>query len=84
MCKRLTYLGAGFTTYASAVFNFVPALAMEFYAALRGGNLARCEAILDDFFYPFMAIRNRQRGYAVAAIKAGGCRASMRARCARL
>ena len=65
------YLGAGFTTYSSAVFNFVPALAMEFYTALRGGNRARCEAILNDFFYPFMAIRNRQKGYAVSAIKAG-------------
>jgi 5-dehydro-4-deoxyglucarate dehydratase len=65
------YLGAGFTTYSSAVFNFVPALANEFYAALRGGDRATCERILKDFFYPFMAIRNRQKGYAVAAIKAG-------------
>ncbi len=65
------YLGAGFTTYSSAVFNFVPALAQEFYAALRGGNRDRCTAILNDFFYPFMAIRNRQKGYAVSAIKAG-------------
>jgi 5-dehydro-4-deoxyglucarate dehydratase len=65
------YLGAGFTTYSSAVFNFVPALANEFYAALRGGDRATCERILVDFFYPFMAIRNRQKGYAVAAVKAG-------------
>ena len=65
------YLGAGFTTYSSAVFNFVPALANEFYAALRGGDRATCTPILTDFFYPFMAIRNRQKGYAVAAIKAG-------------
>jgi 5-dehydro-4-deoxyglucarate dehydratase len=65
------YLGAGFTTYSSAVFNFVPALANEFYAALRGGDRAVCERILKDFFYPFMAIRNRQKGYAVSAIKAG-------------
>ena len=65
------YLGAGFTTYSSAVFNFVPALANEFYAALRGGDRATCTRILTDFFYPFMAIRNRQKGYAVAAIKAG-------------
>lgn len=65
------YLGAGFTTYSSAVFNFVPALANEFYAALRGGDRASCERILKEFFYPFMAIRNRQKGYAVAAIKAG-------------
>jgi 5-dehydro-4-deoxyglucarate dehydratase len=65
------YLGAGFTTYSSAVFNFVPTLAVEFYKALRGGNRARCEAILKDFFYPFMAIRSRRKGYAVAAVKAG-------------
>jgi 5-dehydro-4-deoxyglucarate dehydratase len=65
------YLGAGFTTYSSAVFNFVPALATQFYAALRGGDRATCERILKEFFYPFMAIRNRQKGYAVAAIKAG-------------
>lgn len=65
------YLGAGFTTYSSAVFNFVPALANEFYAALRGGDRAGCERILKEFFYPFMAIRNRQKGYAVSAIKAG-------------
>ncbi|GGO38054.1 putative 5-dehydro-4-deoxyglucarate dehydratase [Gemmobacter aquaticus] len=65
------YLGAGFTTYSSAVFNFVPSLANEFYAALRGGDRATCEQILNDFFYPFMEIRNRAKGYAVSAIKAG-------------
>ncbi|MFT4161015.1 5-dehydro-4-deoxyglucarate dehydratase [Shinella sp.] len=65
------YLGAGFTTYSSAVFNFVPALANEFYAALRAGERVTCERILKDFFYPFMAIRNRGKGYAVSAVKAG-------------
>ena len=65
------YLGAGFTTYSSAVFNFVPGRATEFYAALRGGDRANCERILNDFFYPFMAIRNRSKGYAVSAVKAG-------------
>jgi 5-dehydro-4-deoxyglucarate dehydratase len=65
------YLGAGFTTYSSAVFNFVPGLANEFYAALRAGERATCERILTEFFYPFMAIRNRAKGYAVSAIKAG-------------
>ncbi|RVG07947.1 5-dehydro-4-deoxyglucarate dehydratase [Sinorhizobium meliloti] len=65
------YLGAGFTTYSSAVFNFVPGLALEFYKALRTGERGRCEEILNDFFYPFMAIRNRAKGYAVSAVKAG-------------
>ncbi|MEZ5450068.1 MAG: dihydrodipicolinate synthase family protein [Thiolinea sp.] len=65
------YLGAGVTTYSSAVFNFVPGLAQEFYRELRAGNTARTEEILRDFFYPFMQIRNRSKGYAVSAIKAG-------------
>jgi 5-dehydro-4-deoxyglucarate dehydratase len=65
------YLGAGVTTYSSAVFNFVPALAVEFYNELRAGNRARTEEILKSFFYPFMKIRNRNKGYAVSAIKAG-------------
>ncbi|MGG7519115.1 5-dehydro-4-deoxyglucarate dehydratase [Allorhizobium undicola] len=65
------YLGAGFTTYSSAVFNFVPDLAVDFYRALRAGDRAFCEALLNDFFYPFMAIRNRGKGYAVSAVKAG-------------
>ncbi len=65
------YLAAGFTTYSSAVFNFVPELAVRFYKALRAGRRAECEEILKTFFYPFMAIRNRSKGYAVSAIKAG-------------
>jgi 5-dehydro-4-deoxyglucarate dehydratase len=65
------YLGAGVTTYSSAVFNFVPALAQNFYKALRAGETATTNKLLVDFFYPFMNIRNRQKGYAVSAIKAG-------------
>ncbi len=65
------YLAAGFTTYSSAVFNFVPQLSVRFYKALRAGRREECEAILRDFFYPFMGIRNRNKGYAVSAIKAG-------------
>ncbi|KJF65240.1 hypothetical protein RS75_24310 [Rhizobium nepotum 39/7] len=44
---------------------------MEFYKALRAGERAKCEKILIDFFYPFMAICNRAKGYAVSAIKSG-------------
>ncbi len=65
------YTGAGFSTYSSAVFNFVPGLAQDFYKALRAGDRDRMTAILNGFFYPFMAIRDRGKGYAVSAIKAG-------------
>ena len=65
------YLGAGFATYSSAVFNFLPELAIRFHAALRAGDRATCESLLLSFFLPFMALRSRRKGYAVSAIKAG-------------
>ncbi|MDT0684346.1 5-dehydro-4-deoxyglucarate dehydratase [Roseicyclus sp. F158] len=65
------YLAAGFSTYSSAVFNFVPRLAIEFYDRLQAGERGRCEEILNDFFYPFLKLRDRKAGYAVSAIKAG-------------
>jgi 5-dehydro-4-deoxyglucarate dehydratase len=65
------YFAAGVTTYSSAVFNFVPELAQTFYSALRGGNQATVDRILKEFFFPFVALRNRKKGYAVSIIKAG-------------
>lgn len=65
------YLAAGFTTYSSAVFNFVPDLAQLFYGGVRSGDRALCETILREFFYPFMSLRGRRKGYAVSLIKAG-------------
>ncbi|KAA0969452.1 5-dehydro-4-deoxyglucarate dehydratase [Aureimonas fodinaquatilis] len=65
------YLAAGFTTYSSAVFNFVPDLAQLFYRGVRTGDRTLCETILTEFFYPFMELRNRRKGYAVSAVKAG-------------
>ena len=63
--------GAGVHTYSSAVFNFVPETALEFYKAFSAGDDAKCEAMLKDFYYPFAKVRDRETGYAVSAIKAG-------------
>jgi 5-dehydro-4-deoxyglucarate dehydratase len=65
------YFGAGVTTYSSAVFNFVPALAQRFYSALRTGDQATVDDILKSFFFPLVSLRNRKKGYAVSIIKAG-------------
>ncbi|SCB35114.1 5-dehydro-4-deoxyglucarate dehydratase [Rhizobium multihospitium] len=65
------YFAAGVTTYSSAVFNFIPALAQRFYSALRSGDQATVDEILTGFFFPFVALRNRKKGYAVSIIKAG-------------
>ncbi|HEV2678112.1 MAG TPA: 5-dehydro-4-deoxyglucarate dehydratase [Aliidongia sp.] len=82
---RLTYLGGlptaevyaqaykamGVPTYSSAVFNFIPRTALEFHQAVMTDDHATCGRLLRDFFFPYLAIRNRQQGYAVSIIKAG-------------
>lgn len=65
------FRGAGVDTYSSAVFNFVPETALQFHAAFVAGDDATCAALLQEFYYPFAAIRDRKTGYAVSAIKAG-------------
>ncbi|KKB06743.1 5-dehydro-4-deoxyglucarate dehydratase [Devosia geojensis] len=65
------YYGAGFPVYSSAVFNFIPRTAMEFYRAVQSGDRATTARLLRDFFIPYSAIRNRQGGYPVSIIKAG-------------
>ncbi|MBR29272.1 MAG: 5-dehydro-4-deoxyglucarate dehydratase [Rhodobacteraceae bacterium] len=65
------YDGAGVSTYSSAVFNFVPAMAICFYEALRAGDKPTMQRLLEDFFFPFAKLRDRQPGYAVSLIKSG-------------
>jgi 5-dehydro-4-deoxyglucarate dehydratase len=65
------YYAAGVTTYSSAVYNFIPKAALAFYAAMRSGDTKTTGAMLTRFFYPYLAIRNRSRGYAVSIVKAG-------------
>lgn len=65
------YFGAGVSTYSSAVFNFVPELALTFFDALRRSDKAVTDRILEEFFIPFGAIRDRRKGYPISIIKAG-------------
>jgi len=65
------YFAAGFTTYSSAVYNFMPKVAQRFYAAVKSGDTKVTDEILQKFFMPYIALRNRKRGYAVSIVKAG-------------
>jgi 5-dehydro-4-deoxyglucarate dehydratase len=65
------YFAAGVTSYTSAVFTFLPLVARRFYRALRDDDTAMTARLLDEFYIPLAALRRRQRGYAVAIIKAG-------------
>ena len=83
--KRFAYLGGlptaevyaeaykalGVPVYSSAVFNFIPKTAMEFYKAIVDDDHASTGRLLDEFFLPYLEIRNRRAGYAVSIIKAG-------------
>lgn len=65
------YLSIGVNTYSSAVFNFVPELALTFYKALRAGESSKVKEIIRSFFIPFIRLRNKKSGYGVSLIKAG-------------
>ena len=65
------YKALGVPTYSSAVFNFIPKTAIEFYNAYAKGDEATVNRIIDDFFLPYLDIRNKGEGYAVSIVKAG-------------
>jgi 5-dehydro-4-deoxyglucarate dehydratase len=67
----LPYLTMGVSTYSSAIFNFVPKFALEFYAAVRAFDNAKVYKMLNEFVLPYIQLRNRKRGYAVSIVKAG-------------
>ncbi|MFE1950057.1 5-dehydro-4-deoxyglucarate dehydratase [Streptomyces sp. NPDC059524] len=67
----LPYLQLGVTTYSSAIFNFLPEFALDFYAAVRELRQADVTRMLAEFVLPYTEIRNRQAGYAVSIVKAG-------------
>lgn len=65
------YHAMGCPVYSSAVFNFIPKTAMQFYTALAAGDTATTNRLLDDFFLPYIELRNKGQGYAVSIVKAG-------------
>ena len=65
------YKAMGTPVYSSAVFNFIPKTAMDFYRAVASDDHATQHRPLHDFFMPYLAIRNKAQGYAVSIIKAG-------------
>jgi len=45
--------------------------AMEFYRAIAADDHVTTARLIDEFFLPYLAIRNRRAGYAVSIVKAG-------------
>ena len=67
----LPYLEMGVTTYSSAILNFLPEFAQEFYAAVRRRDHTTVYAGLREFVLPHIEFRGRSRGYDAAIVKAG-------------
>ncbi|GAA0764712.1 5-dehydro-4-deoxyglucarate dehydratase [Ideonella azotifigens] len=65
------YKAMGCPVYSSAVFNFIPKTAMDFYNAHAANDTETCDRLIRDFFIPYIAIRNKGEGYAVSIVKAG-------------
>lgn len=67
----LPYLRLGVTTYSSAIHNFAPRWALDFYASVRAGDDAAVHREMGEFVLPYLDIRDRRAGYAVSIVKAG-------------
>lgn len=67
----LPLLQLGVSTYSSALFNFVPQFAIDFYDAVRAQDRVEVYRRLNEFVLPYLDIRDRTQGYAVSIVKAG-------------
>ncbi|MET0238703.1 MAG: 5-dehydro-4-deoxyglucarate dehydratase [Sphingobium sp.] len=66
----MPYLEMGVTTYSSAIYNFMPEWALDFYKSVRAKDHAAVLKGLNEFVLPYLKIRDRGKGYAVSIVKA--------------
>src|SRR5699024_5962272 len=67
----LSLLEMGMSTYSSAMFNFVPDFALNFYRDVRAHNTEAVQQKLKDFVLPYLNIRDRGHGFGVSIVKGG-------------
>ncbi|UYQ76996.1 5-dehydro-4-deoxyglucarate dehydratase [Glutamicibacter sp. JL.03c] len=67
----LPLLQLGMSTYSSAMFNFVPEFALDFYKDVRNLDRAAVNEKLNRFVLPYLDIRDRVKGYGVSIVKGG-------------
>jgi 5-dehydro-4-deoxyglucarate dehydratase len=67
----LPLLQLGMSTYSSAMYNFVPEFALDFYRDVRAQDHAAVTEKLRRFVLPYLDIRDRAKGYGVSIVKGG-------------
>jgi 5-dehydro-4-deoxyglucarate dehydratase len=65
------YTKIGFSSYSSAMSNYMPHLSKLYFDALLEGNMQLVKEIYVDVLLPINRIRKARKGYAVSLIKAG-------------
>lgn len=65
------YTAIGFSSYSSAMSNYIPHISKQYYNALLEGNNQLVDEIYVNVLLPINQIRKARKGYAVSLIKAG-------------
>lgn len=65
------YVNLGFTSYSSAISNYIPHISAMYYEALLAGNKEVAHELHEDVILPIHRLRKQKKGYAVSLIKAG-------------
>ena len=65
------YVNLGFTSYSSAISNYIPHISALFYDALLQGKKELLHDLYQSVILPINRIRRQRKGYAVSLIKAG-------------
>lgn len=65
------YIPLGYTSYSSAISNYIPHISRKFYEALLVNDQQLASKLLVDVILPINKIRKHRKGYAVSLIKAG-------------
>lgn len=65
------YVPLGFTSYSSAISNYIPHISRMFYNAVQENNQSLLNELYKEVIFPINNIRKQRKGYAVSLIKAG-------------
>lgn len=66
-----SYVNLGFTSYSSAISNYIPHISAKYYEALLNNDTKVVNELYQDVIFPIHRIRKQKKGYAVSLIKAG-------------
>lgn len=66
-----TYMPIGYDSYSSAISNYIPHISRKYFDAIQEDDNEVAENIYENIILPLQAIRKKEKGYAVALIKAG-------------